>query len=1519
MSNNTNSWKRVGGFSRTGTQNYVRNNDATMGGTTFGPTDISQNTGNNIMRIGNNSGVIFINGDIDMSGGAGIGVPINRIKHVRDPYDDQDVATKFYVDKTVLAIQQQNQQIGPTGSEGPPGIGYGGQAGTDGPTGSTGPTGLTGPPGLVTGILGPTGTSGAPGPTGANGAAGATGSVGPVGSQGIQGTQGTQGIQGSNGTILWLNPDGDSTSNQLLTDSYMLSTTPINSAMKTVGPITVSATYGNVNKVIPSNRFWNTARKVSTLSVIPSGVWVVNIYANVEANSDANQLSIYAGVFKITGTGDQPSPDSLIIETGDGGDSGYYPPRAAYLPSHIKYIGKSWTNVDNVLDSSGGAIINSTTRKLYKVEIPVEFMTLKDASGNSDNVYVQLQIYIKNTKIANQSANAYLYYQTDFGTENTTYSYLQTTFGAVGIDGIQGTTGSTGSKGDAGTVGSTGSIGPTGIPGPTGTTGAVGPEGVKGPTGPTGPRALANSRGPQYAIQYRPDLPNGVDASGDFSGNTNIRFVPQGYSTNASSATAGTMVIHDIACNSLHSSFYVEDPSITDPATKPRTFIRGGEASSGYVIMGSGIDAISGGATKTPATVNDITQGVKLVHNIIANPATATLNLHSASKSSSIIGMKFNLANGNIIAGGDQFCIANSSGRAGVGGILDTELADPGYSGLNRALHVTGNIMVGTHPSGTPTYTAPSAMIMLNQPTTTPSTTAYPGLYHRTVSGATATTLDLPSGNSGLGITSSDYITFQTGGATQSNSIVINGAGHVSVTGRANLNGPVSVNKNFAAVTAHAGVTPNIDISGMIHVTSPATSYASEPPRIKLLSSAITRGSDIPVLGTESANEIRGVIPNADSGFLRLSAQSSSNSCIDLIGANTSAIALQYSNSVRISTGGSNSMLVNGSGNVGIGTMTPGVRLDVAGGATRVNSGASTNTALTTTGRVGVNVASPSVALDVAGAAYISSTITTGGNVGVAITPTAPLDVNGNAILRNNVRIGSSAAPTVPLDVAGAASITGNLNMNSARINNILDPSSTQDAATKSYVDTKTYDMATNSAVATATSGMATTTYVNNALNYGSMTNNPTIFRADSYSNNIYLTGTYNLPGNNSSVRGNMVMDSNLSYHPGDNTLYAGTFSGNATSASYATYAASAGYAASASSATTATSAVNNTAFIIGNGVSAGSSYLSNGGGTNYNGSVALVVKPLSNASQNRPYYSVGSGIFYANSSGYATSGNVTGGQDYDPYSGTNFIGGLFVAFFEGPIQCDFMIAASDKRMKQNITEITDGTSSLQLLRRIKSSTFEYVDKIRHSPYKVHGFIAQDIKYVVPEAVQLVPDCLPTFYCMCSIEKYSIQENDKTETFRVYIPVNDDKKLIFTGNHDKKTGIEYNTATGGPASDASGNQNFKVKFKDSSDNDVEVMTTQIIDDFSFLIEVPLNDKGGKNIIKEDIYFLYGQYVDDFHKIDTEHIHNIATAALQEVDRQQQADKARITELEATVTNQQSLINDILERLKKVGA
>jgi hypothetical protein len=261
------------------------------------------------------------------------------------------------------------------------------------------------------------------------------------------------------------------------------------------------------------------------------------------------------------------------------------------------------------------------------------------------------------------------------------------------------------------------------------------------------------------------------------------------------------------------------------------------------------------------------------------------------------------------------------------------------------------------------------------------------------------------------------------------------------------------------------------------------------------------------------------------------------------------------------------------------------------------------------------------------------------------------------------------------------------------------------------------------------------------------------------------------------------------------------------------------------------------------------------------------------------------------------------------------------VGFFMGFIQCDYVVAGSDKRIKKNIKHIQDD-DALLTLRNIQVSRFEYIDQIKKTPYNVYGFIAQDIKDILPETTEILKDYIPNFYFFCIIAEIE-SEYENNKLFKVFIPNEWDDKFVFTGNHDNY-GNEYKASNGYPASDKDGNQHFNVRFYDICFNNLDFTTTKIIDDSTFIISIS-KEHYEKLDFEEGTYFIYGQEVDDFHKIDKEHIYNVTTAALQEVDRQQQSDKARITELEnnvfqleAKVAEQQSMINNILERLNKAG-
>ena len=982
------SWKKVGGFSRTGTQNYVRNNDATMGGTTFTSTDVSRNPLNplnpysSMTKIGDNAGIIYINGDIDMTGGADKNAPINRIKNVRDPSNNQDVATKHYVDKKLDVIISQSGS-GFTGSTGPHGIGLKGEVGAQGRIGPTGSTGPKGDKGEVTTEKGAKGDQGPPGATGSTGAQGRTGPVGPAGPAGDVGSQGVQGNQGSNGQILWLNIDGIDVSNTLLNDQFLISTGAIYSGKKTVGPISVSATYGNTNFVYPAARFQNLASELTPLSVIPSGVWTVHIYANVPQTSDANQIEMYGALFLVNGTDKQPLPDGLIFETEEGGDVTYLPPREQFLPSHVKYIAKSWTWLidGNPNLSSSGIPIISTVTKRYTIEMPIEFISLQQ---NAKNLYVQLQIYFRNTKTTNQAANARLYFQTDFDSSgNTTYSYIQSTLGVKGVQGIKGDIGATGSSGPEGPKGSAGAQGIQGVAGPTGSTGMKGDSGYRGPTGPTGPRGYANSQGPQYSIQYRSDSRTDI-SGGDFSGNNYFKYLPSG--TAAADPSGGTLVLKDISCDSIHSPFYVTNELNTDSAAVPRTFITGGDISNGSYspFISTGIN--SNNNKSIPSSHSNIATGIKFIHN--SSVGELQINMHTASTTTAKTGLKID-GGANIYAGQDKFVVSYDSGSVGVGGVSINELNT--NTNLVRKLHVKGVTMIGDNP-GSLVGTGAEANMLLNGPKSAPIATSYPGIYNRNIPTLVErNTLNLTSDYSnGLGIISPQFITFQTGNpGTQNNSIVINSAGDVSVLGKTNLNGPLAINKNFVGVEANGtlnyAITPNIDISGTMFIRSTNPNSASEKQKIRLISSTVTNGMTIPsVSDNRQINEITGVGVSTG-GFLRLTAESATKSCIDLIGATTGAEPQQ--NSVRIHTNSIERVFIDGTGKIGLHTSAPTVPLEVTGNV-KCNTGLNMSTTKIT------SLASCTTSTDAANKGYVDTSMPIGAIIMWSPQSTATLPTN---------------------------------------------------------------------------------------------------------------------------------------------------------------------------------------------------------------------------------------------------------------------------------------------------------------------------------------------------------------------------------------------------------------------------------------------------------------------------------------------------------------------------------------------
>ena len=231
--------------------------------------------------------------------------------------------------------------------------------------------------------------------------------------------------------------------------------------------------------------------------------------------------------------------------------------------------------------------------------------------------------------------------------------------------------------------------------------------------------------------------------------------------------------------------------------------------------------------------------------------------------------------------------------------------------------------------------------------------------------------------------------------------------------------------------------------------------------------------------------------------------------------------------------------------------------------------------------------------------------------------------------------------------------------------------------------------------------------------------------------------------------------------------------------------------------------------------------------------------------------------------------------SDYDIQTWTGNHNGVGI-YANDDIMCggfllsiDGTFGASDRRIKKDVTDIDDG-AALQILRQLQPKQYKYIDTFKKTENPVWGFIAQEVRETLPYSTQVRTEFIPNI--------------DEVAN------VSDSNVLTFTNFDTSDLKI-----------------NKRIRIYDKKNVERGVVVTDIISVHSVRVEEDVSDwtysfNEDGTIGDGDRLYVYGQEVDDFTFLKKDAIWTVATAALQEVDRQQQADKLRITELETQLTS-----------------
>ena len=185
------------------------------------------------------------------------------------------------------------------------------------------------------------------------------------------------------------------------------------------------------------------------------------------------------------------------------------------------------------------------------------------------------------------------------------------------------------------------------------------------------------------------------------------------------------------------------------------------------------------------------------------------------------------------------------------------------------------------------------------------------------------------------------------------------------------------------------------------------------------------------------------------------------------------------------------------------------------------------------------------------------------------------------------------------------------------------------------------------------------------------------------------------------------------------------------------------------------------------------------------------------------------------------------------------------------------LIVTSDIRVKQNIVEAND-EFALQQLRDIEVMNYDYIDKEAYSEGTTIGFISQQVKKVMPTAVEIQGDYIP---------------DEMREIMNVeYEPFATKDEI---GNAITKYKFSINGLSG-----------TKYKFKMMSDSNRIPKQLEL--------EKGADGKFTCDKQYENVY-VYGKWVDDFHVLSKSNLFTVNFSATQEIDKIQQEEKTKLEE------------------------